>query len=259
LSRTSELLEQYRASSAQLPEVAFELLKVVRDNLAWTDVRDFVQALPPALQSQAFPREQLMLALSKLGDHAGAIAQLEALIASEGDTPERRGLIGGRYKALWRGLREARRTAGGATPSLLEASHLDNAIENYRIGMLLDLNAYFCVSNLPGLLRRRRMDGDALEADFLDKVTLLTAQRKIDRKEDDGWAKATLLGAAFRLGNIAEIGRLTKEVVREGPAVWQLQSTLSDIDDALELTLDQQVKAQLQMRRDELQTLLPPA
>jgi hypothetical protein len=249
-SRTRELLDQYRTSSSDLPDVAFELLKLVRDNLGWTDLRDFVQALPPALQKQAFPREQLILALSKLGDHASAIANLTELIKSEGGTPERWGLIGGRYKELWRSARGA--------ASLQEESHLDNAIESYRTGMLLDLNAYYCVSNLPGLLRRRNAAGDMQEAEFLDKVAVMAAQRKIDRQEDDGWSKSTLLGAAFRLGNLAEIDRLIKEVAREGSAVWQLKSTLADIGDALELTIDGTLKAQLEIRRDKLKTLLPP-
>ena len=257
-SRTRELLDQYRTSSSDLRDVAFELLKLVRDNLGWTDLRDFVQALPPALQKQAFPREQLILALSKLGDHASAIANLTELIKSEGGTPERWGLIGGRYKELWRSARDVRRAAGGSAASLQEESYLDNAIESYRTGMLLDLNAYYCVSNLPGLLRRRNAAGDTQEAEFLDKVAIMAAQRKIDRQEDDGWAKSTLLGAAFRLGNLAEIDRLIKEVVREGSAVWQLKSTLADIDDALELTIDGTLKAQLEIRRDKLKTLLPP-
>jgi hypothetical protein len=257
-SLASDLLDQYRSSSSRLPEVAFELLRLVRDNLGWSDVRDFVQALPPALQKQPFPREQLMLALSKLGDHASAIAKLNELIALEGDTPERRGLIGGRYKELWRKARDDRRAAGDSPPGLLENSHLFNAIENYRKGMLLDLNAYYCVSNLPGLLRRRNAAGDAQQAEFLDRVAILAAQRKIDRKEDDGWARSTLLGAAFRVGDPTEIDRLTIEVVSEGPVAWELGSTLADIDDALELTSDAALKAQLAGRRDALKALLPP-
>jgi hypothetical protein len=46
---------------------------------------------------------------------------------------------------------------------------------------------------------------------------MLASQRKIDRNEDDGWARSTMLGTAFRQGDVAEVARLVREVVREGP------------------------------------------
>jgi len=216
----------------------------------------FVTKLPSALQKHGFTKEQTLLAKSKLGDHQSAITGLEELIKLQGESPERRGLIGGRYKKLWRDAREARKNRDEAEPDLLEQGYLDDAIDNYRIGMGLDLNEYFCVCNLPGLLRARNGTGDQDEAAFLDCLTVLATQRKIDRGEDDGWARSTLLGAAFRVANVTEVARLAKEVVREGPATWQLESTLNDINDTINVLTESDTKRQLSKYRDQFATLI---
>jgi tetratricopeptide (TPR) repeat protein len=257
--KVTDLVTEYRSASFELPEVAAELLTLVRDNLSWEQLVQYVEALPDGLRRHPFTKEQTLLAQSQLGDHAKAIAGLQELIALEGDTPERRGLIGGRYKRLWRAARDARRQSGAAEPDLKESGYLDDAIENYGLGMQLDLNAYYCASNLPGLLRARRGPGDAEEAAFLDRFVVLVTQRTIDLKRDDGWARATLLGAAFRLGDVAGVARLTREVAREGPAKWQLESTLADIKDTVESVVDPALKAQLAKHRDQLSSLLSKA
>ena len=93
-------------------------------------------------------------------------------------------------------------------------------------------------------------------AAFLDRLTVLATQRKIDRGEDDGWARSTLLGAAFRVANGTEVARLAREVVREGPAVWQLDSTLGDINDTLDAMPESETKPKLAKSRDLLAALI---
>ena len=255
-TQVTSLVDRYTGASLEIPEVAFELLTLVRDNLSWEALLLFVKNLPEAIQQHDFTREQTLLAKSQLGDHLVAIAGLQELNTRHGDTPERRGLIGGRYKRLWRAARDERKEREESEPGLQEQSYLDDAIESYRIGMNLDLNEYYCVSNLPGLLRSRCGPRDEAEAAFLDRLTVLAAQRKIDRGEDDGWARATLLGAAFRVADITEVGRLVKEVAREGSAVWQLGSTLKDINDTVGAMPESEIKQQLVKSRDLLAALI---
>jgi tetratricopeptide (TPR) repeat protein len=216
----------------------------------------YTRKLPEKIQKHPFIKEQMLLAQSSLGDHTKAIAGLQELIKIEGDTPERRGLIGGRFKRLWREARDKRKAKGQSQPDLIEQGYLENAIENYRQGMKLNLNDYYCASNLPALLRARGRPGESQEAEFLDQFIVTVTQRKIDRGEDDGWARSTLLGAAFRVGNVDEAARLIKDVGREGPAVWQLESTLKDIEDALSAMPDSPVKQQLAQYHDQLSSLL---
>jgi hypothetical protein len=254
--KVASLVDRYTVASLEIPEVAFELLTLVRDNLSWETLLSFVENLPEAIQQHDFTREQTLLAKSQLGDHLAAIAGLQELIARHGETPERRGLIGGRYKRLWRSARDERKKREEPEPGLQEQGYLDDAIENYRIGTKLDLNEYYCVCNLPGLLRSRCGPGDEEEAAFLDRLTVLATQRKIDRGEDDGWARSTLLGAAFRVANVTEVARLAREVAREGPAVWQLDSTLDDINDTVDAMPESETKPKLAKSRDLLAALI---
>jgi len=93
----SSLVENFAGSSLELTEIAFELLTLVRDNLSWEEMLEFVKKLPIRLNNHNFTKEQTFLAKTKLGDHAAAIAGLEELIKLQGESPERRGLIGGCY------------------------------------------------------------------------------------------------------------------------------------------------------------------
>ena len=254
--RVQSLIELCKPS-LEMREIAFELLMLVRDNLSWEALLEFIHSLPPDLQKDGFTREQQLLAQAKLGDDAAAIAGLQNLVQWQGQTPERMGLLGGRYKRLWRKAREERLAAGEPTPGLVEDGYLDSAIEHYRLGSELDLNEYYCVCNLPALLRARGGPGDEEEAAFFDRLTKVATQRKIKRNEDDGWARPTLLGAAFRLGDGAEVARLAREVVREGPAAWQLETTLADLSDGVAAMPESPTRQQLAKIRDQLAALIP--
>jgi hypothetical protein len=256
IRRVDALVERCKPS-LELREVAFELLMLVRDTLSWQALLAFLEQLPSDLQMEGFTREQRLLAQAKLGDDATAIAGLKELMRWQGESAERMGLIGGRYKKLWRQARRERLERGEELASLQEDGYLEDAIEHYRLGANLDLNEYYCASNLPLLLNARSAPGDGEEAAFFDRLIKMVTQRKISRNEDDGWARATLLGAAFRGGDAAEVARLAREVVREGPAAWQLETTLADINDTLAGMAESPTRQQLARTRDQLAALIP--
>jgi hypothetical protein len=83
-------------------------------------------------------RETYAFALDNSGSVTEAIAKLEELLALSGPTPERLGLLGGRYKRLFMNAKDEDK-----------AELLDRAIGAYQRGMELDLNQYYCSSNLP--------------------------------------------------------------------------------------------------------------
>jgi tetratricopeptide (TPR) repeat protein len=233
------------AASLSIREIAFELLTLVRDNLSWEDTRAFIDRLPPALRDHPFTREQALLAQSKLGEHEQAIAGLKELIRIQGETPERLGQIGGRYKKLWRDQRDGRLRQGEGKPGLRELGYLDDAIHSYRRGALLDLNLYYCACNLPLLLRHRATGRDLEDAAFFERLTVLACELTIERGQDDQWTRSTLLGSAIRSGDAETVQRLALDVAREGPAAWQLESTLADAEDALSLLPDTSASRQL--------------
>jgi len=253
--KVRHLCNSASGASLELPEVALDLVTLVRDTLGWEELIAYVKSLPSALQNRPFIKEQVLLAQSELGDHRAAIEGLKKLIELQGESPERRGLIGGRHKRLWRDARNKRLVAGSTAPGLKESADLNAAIENYTLGMDLDFNEYYCASNLPVLLDVRRAEGDKEMSAFIGRLVVQICERKLRRGEDDGWVKPTLLVAAFRSQDLPKVNELAIEVANQGPAAWELKSTIGDINDAIENIEDAAVKTALGKVRDELADL----
>ena len=166
--------------------------------------------------------------------------------------------IGGRYKGLWRVAREAREKRKETQPSVEEFRYLENAIETYSRGMELDYNQYFCACNLPLLLRARGDDGDVDRAIIVDHFVVAACNRAIKRGEDDEWTRPTLLGAAFRAGDVKWATELAKLIKLEGPARWKLSATLTDLSESIRQAADADKQGKLQKVYDDLARLLPP-
>ncbi len=255
--RLTALRSELAASAQEIPEVALDLVGLIRDVMGWKELRDFIDTLPAAAKRLPFVREQYLLAVAESGDPASAIAQLEELIDQQGDTAERRGLIGGRYKRRWRDARKAREAKKEPRPSVEELQHLEKAIASYTRGMELDYNQYYCSSNLPQLLRARGDDGDADRAAIIDHFVVAACERARQRGEGDEWLRPTLLGAAFRAGDVKRAAELAKSVKLEGPVRWQLSSTLADLAESVRQTTDPEKRRKLQQIYEDLHSLVP--
>jgi len=226
--RVEALVRDHGTTAGIVPGVALELLYLVRDTQGWAAVRDFVDSLPESTRQSETIQEQYLLALSKLGDHEVAIGHLEQLNQMLGATPERLGLIGGRYKRLYRGARQRREDAGEERPSTAERQYLKRAIESYEQGMVLDLNEYYCACNLPALLRDRARHGDEERAVAIDNQVVTACRRAKQLGSTDPWLEQTLFGAAFRSGDVGALDEIADEI--EGGAAWQLGTTLDDAE-----------------------------
>ncbi|MDD9945091.1 MAG: hypothetical protein OXU20_28880 [Myxococcales bacterium] len=231
------IVKQHGDTARLMPGVALELVYLLRDAIPDPDrvganfraVRDFVESLPDNVRRTETVEEQYLLAQSNLGEHEQAIAGLRELNTVAGETTERLGLVGGSFKRLYRHARKQRVDAGEEEPSFDERDYLEEAIEAYDRGRQLDLNEYYCACNLPALLRERGEDGDAERAAEIDVQVLAACQRAKDLGTSDDWLDHTLLGAAFRSGNIRILQQAVKQVERG--AGWQLASTLTDAVD----------------------------
>jgi tetratricopeptide (TPR) repeat protein len=253
-AKSGELAQKYTGQPMATP-VALELLLLLRDCGAqnWQQVIDFIDKLPEHTRQLPIVQEQRSLAVSKLGNHEVAIAALESLIKQHGETPERRGLLGGRWKKRYR---EASKSTDAASIQAAR-TYLLKAIENYERGMWLDLNDYYCSSNLPRLLRRRNKAGDSDHAARIAHGVMLACERKRMGGTQDEWLKPTLLGAAFDSGDVEKARSLADELRDEGAAEWKLATTLSDLEDAVALHPDGETKSQLTTLLGELKALLP--
>lgn len=222
MARAKELVEAYwKPPATQL--TALTLLRMLRDSVSnqadSTWLADFIGKLPLDVATQQEVREIDALAVSNAGNPVDAIAKLEALILTSGPTPERLGLLGGRYKRLFR--------KATTTPEKLQ--HLAKAIDNYERGMELDLNQYYCSCNLPRLYRERNNRGDENKAKSVANIVLAACERARKRNVAEEWLRPTLLGAAFDDANCEKAEELAKEVGVDGAAQWKIDSTLDDL------------------------------
>jgi tetratricopeptide (TPR) repeat protein len=242
MQRARTLIARY-AGPTMTAQTGLGLLQLLRDCVESTDdwkvVLDFVDALPAELKDEEQVREQQALALSKAGKLVDAVAALEALVETSGPTPERLGLLGGRYKQLLKSADtpEDKRTC------------LNKAIDAYERGMELDLNDYYCSCNLPRLYRQRKRKGDEERAGSVLKIVIAQCERAKKRGVADEWLRPTLLGAAFDAGDAGKAEELAEEVRDEGAARWKLDSLMQDLQASIAHVEDDE-------RRDRLGAVL---
>src|SRR5205823_5952893 len=186
--------------------VAVELLYLLRDFAGPEATLQFIQSLPVAVQSLPLVLEQKALVQSHAQHDLQAIATLEELIQLDGETAERRGLLGGRYKRLH----------GSTTDPIDNEKYLTLAIQNYDRGMHLDLNNYYPASNLARLYQLRNYPGDLDRARVAASITLVGCQRSVARNPTDEWIKPTLLAAAFDSGDVDAARALAADVRTDG-------------------------------------------
>lgn len=241
-----KLVDTYGDDATAVPSVALDILQLLRDTLQWDAALKFIEGLPEQVRKMPVVREQRALVLSKNGQHSEAIAELDALIRIAGDSSERSGLIGGRYKALYEAEAEPQS----------KLRHLNNAISNYERGMMLDLNDYYPANNLPRLYRQRKRPGDDLKAMSAARLTVLACERALHRNPKDPWIRPTLLGAAFDAGDIPVARKILDEFNQAAAPPFQIKSTLSDLRRAMLLLSDTEDVRELAALLGEFQRLL---
>jgi len=239
--------EAYAVVAASSLPIALEIIALLRDLEAWQETAGFIDGLPQAMQDAGVVREQRNLATSKLGDHLTAITALRELIRTRGDTSERRGLLGGRFKKLW----------VQASDPVDRDKNLTEAITEYSKAMLLDLNNYYPSSNLPRLLRSRKAPGDEALAREAVAATHMACRRAQALDPDDAWLLPTRLGAAFDAGDVGEAEQLAWAMRHAGLPRFNLATTLADLELSIANHPDAAVRAPLAEIAGQLRALLP--
>jgi hypothetical protein len=241
MARAKELVAKYWKPPVKA-QTALALLKALKDSAGtpedWNWTVGALGNLPGDLAAQDEVREQVAelkaFALS-FGSGVDAAGQLEALIESTGASPERLGLLGGRYKRLYR---------DAVTPAE-KLAYLSKSIDAYERGMELDLNQYYCSCNLPRLYRTRKNKGDENRAQSILKVVIVACERARKLGVADEWLRSTLLGAAFDAGDCDKAEELAKQVAAEGAALWKITSTIDDLKAAVSQVTNQKRKDKL--------------
>lgn len=246
LQRAQDLAASFKGGLVTAP-VAFALMLLLRDCVDrredWNVLLGFLDDLPEDLKVLPEVREQRALLLSYAGWHDEALVALGALVASAGPTAERLGLMGGRYKRLYRER---------SSPAD-KRNALQQAISHYERGMDLDLNQYFCASNLPRLYRARNRQGDEARAQQVANLVVAACDRARKRGAGDVWLRSTLLAAAFDLRDVGKAETLMDEAEDEGAARWQRESVRADLRESLATVGDRDTQAALQAVLDRFE------
>lgn len=240
-----DLYAEYPPSKVVSTSVALEILALLRDCVDWQAMLDYTKAMPASFRDMDFVKEQVSLGNSKSGDHLEAIGALEELIRQRGESSERRGLIGGRYKKL----ADAARDAGNQVDY---EDYLDQAIEAYEQGVRADLNDFYPSSNLPFLYRERSRGDDESKATMTARLARLACERDMHNP----WARPTLLTLAFFDEDAERASDYAREVRREGPAKWQLESTLDTLERSVKQARDPASGEQLAGILEQLKSVL---
>lgn len=247
-ARALDVLARFGDKPAVREADALALLYMLRDLAGWADVLRFIATLPQQFARHERVMEIEYLAIAKTGSAIQAVARLEALIARYGETSERLGLLGGRYKQL----------ADEAADEGERRRFLDKAIGSYERGMMTDLNDYYPASNLPRLYRQRGRQGDEQLAVEAEIVTMAACRRALLRQTADEWIRATLLGLAFDRGDVAEAQRLLPEVAADGVAAWKVETTIADLEKSASGHAEDKVRRQLHGILSALRELIAP-
>jgi len=241
MTRAKQLAETY-LKPPMMAVTAIAILRLLKDcadtSDDWNWISDAIAALPSDVGEIEELQELSAFALGNAGKPVEAIGKLESLIATFGPSPERCGILGGRYKRLSSAAADANDPA--------EASRLlSESIKAYETGMQLDLNEYYCASNLPRLYRKRNRKGDGERATMVSQLVVAACDRAMKRGTGDEWLRPTLLGAAFDAGDCDKAEDLAEQVEDEGSARWKLKSTVADLAAAVALATDAACRDQL--------------
>jgi hypothetical protein len=229
MSEAKALAKKYQPISMR-PPVAIALVRLLREaadtQKDWNAVLDYIAKLPDDLADSAEFHEQRAFALSNTDRLVESIAELETIISRFGPTPERLGMLGGRYKRL-----------ADASKSDKDRERFRNlAIFSYEKGMDLDLNGYYCSCNLPRLYRGRRDNGDEERAQSVLRQVIMACDRAKSRSMTDEWLLPTLLSAAFDAGDTDKAEELADRMANlagdlgvRGLASYKLDRIIKDL------------------------------
>jgi hypothetical protein len=245
-----ELRDELAEMKALSDGVLIEMMDLMRDCVSWEAMIDWIARMPDRLRTRPAVEEQRLLALSKSGKPNDAIGALKQLIDTAGDSSERQGLLGGRYKELYNDSK---------TRQSSRETYLDLAIDHYERGTILDLNDYYPSCNLPRLYRERAAAGDADRARVAGAIALKACERARGLNPDDPWLRPTLLGAAFDAQDVAEAEQLARDVRKQSPGVWKLETTIKDLRRSASQVHDPAIAVSLAAIFNDLNGLLPEA
>ena len=188
----------------------------VRARSGWQEMVDLVEAMPEAHKRLPRVREQMALALNRLGRGDEAERVLLSLLDEHEASSETYGILGRIYKDRWQKAR------GAGKRRLLK-----KAIDAYRRGFEADQGDAYPGINLVTLLEVS--DPPPAERAELLPVVVNSCRRRIASRNPDYWDHATLLEAAVLSRDEELAGFALDDALAQDPEGWQRETTADNL------------------------------
>ena len=200
--------------------IVIDLFLSYRAVRGWQQMVDLVDRMPPPLARSVMVREQLALALNRLGRGADAERVLLDLLDERGPSSETYALLGRVYKDRWQTNRDEGK-------ELAAIADLSKAIEAYVKGFETDWRDAYPGVNAVTLMEYAHLR-DPRQAELLP-VVRYSAMRRIASGEPDYWDHATLLELAVLAADEAAATRHCSDAVTEIREPWEPETTLRNL------------------------------
>jgi hypothetical protein len=202
--------------------VLIDLFLSYRTVSAWQEMIRLFEVLPFTLQRSTMLREQLAMAMNRLGQRTVALRILEDIEVAHGPGSETCALIGRVYKDLWWENLNAG-VLGAAS------KHLSAAISAYQRGFESDWRDAYPGVNAVTLLDIHGSEDSLRLRNTLLPVVRFAAQQRLKHKQPDYWDYATLMELAVIEGNADWASAHLRDALRLVTESWQRETTANNL------------------------------
>jgi tetratricopeptide (TPR) repeat protein len=226
-ARSTKTPEAVRAEEHKLGKIADQESGIVVDLYlsyraveAWNDMVGLVAKMAPPLAATVMVREQLGLALNRLGKRDEAERVLTQLIEERGPSSETLGILGRVYK-------DRCDDANKAGDRIAAEGYLDEAIETYLRGFESDWrDAYPGVNAVTLMELKNPPDPRRLQ---ILPIVRYAVERKIAKGQPDYWDYATVLELAVLGMDEAEARKALQKAVTKIREPWEPKTTVRNL------------------------------
>lgn len=185
---------------------------------AWNEMIELAAAMPGPLARSVMVKEQLALALNRVGRSEEAEQILLELIEERGPSSETYGILGRIYKDRW----------DAAEDDHAGRRYLDKAIDAYTRGFESDWRDAYPGVNAVTLMELAEPP-DPRRHDLIP-VVRYSSQRRLDTGQPDYWDHATLLELAVLACDVESACHHAGAAAAEVREVWEPETTIRNLN-----------------------------
>ncbi|WP_261324075.1 DUF4071 domain-containing protein [Rhizobium leguminosarum] len=225
-ARAAKTLEAVKAIETELGDlkgqeagVLIDLFLSYRSLSGWDDMIRLERQLGRVIANTVLVREQLALALNRVGRGEEAETVLQKLIEERGPSSETFGILGRVYKDRWTKARDQ--------GDIAASGFLRQAVRAYRSGFEVDWRDAYPGVNAVTLLTIQDPNGE--EAANLIPIVKFAVDRRIAARDADYWDHATLLELAVLTKDSAAAADALADALALVRETWEPETTFNNL------------------------------